>query len=85
MSAMSIRGKHEAKTKVEMEHLIQSEMLVSHADAIRVHAEQQQTINELHKEIAEIKHANKSLQEEVRSLQERLFKTSKTPNLKVKK
>lgn len=73
---------HEAKTQIEMERLIQSEMLVSHADSIRVNAEQQQTINELHKEIAEIKHANKYLQKEVLSLQERLFKS---PKLAVKK
>ena len=79
------KGKHEAKTKIEMEHLIQSEMLVSHADAIRVNAEQRQTINDLHTEIAEVKHANKSLQEEVRALQEKLFKAQKKPVLKVKK
>jgi hypothetical protein len=79
------KGKHEAKTKIEMENLIQSEMLVSHADSIRVNAEQKQTINELHKKIAEIKHANKSLQEDVRTLQEKLFKAQKPPTLKVKK
>ena len=78
-------GKHTAKTQIEMEHLIQSDMLVSHADSIRVNAEQKKTINELHKEIAEIKHANKSLQEEVRTLQEKLFKDQKPLVLKVKK
>jgi uncharacterized coiled-coil protein SlyX len=77
--------KHTAKTQVELFRLLEIDMLVDQADSIRVNAEQKQTINELHKQIAEIKHVNKYLQEEVRTLEEKLFKAQKPLVLKVKK
>lgn len=70
-----------AKTQVELDRLINSELLISQADA---HAEIEKLKVEksaLMKELAEIKYSNEKLQAEIMSLQQRLFNNEKPPTL----
>ena len=67
------RGKHEAKTQVELERLLNSEVLISFGDASQKIEQQKLEIVDLRREIAELKHANSNLQNFSHELQKRLF------------
>ena len=74
---------YEAKTQIELDRLINSELLVSQSDALNLIATYKKDLAEIREELAEAKYANTKLQNENRQLQERLF--ANKPNLTVKK
>lgn len=70
------KGEYAAKTQLELDRLINSELLVSQSDAMSIIADLKQTIKELRQELAELKSANAGLQNDNRNLQRRIFLNS---------
>ena len=77
-----------AKTQVELDRLINSELLVSQSEALNQLSKYKVELTEIRKELAEVQHANKTLQAQKAALERRLFEAAKLntpPELKVKK
>lgn len=73
-----------AKTQVEMDRLINSELLVTQSDALNLIAKYKKELTEVRKELAEVQHANEKLQKENFRLQQRILTMGK-PKLTVGK
>lgn len=76
---------YEAKTQAELERLLNSELLISQADALNQIAKYKKELAEVRDELADVKYANTKLQDENFRLQERLLSSTKKPNLKATK
>ena len=66
-----------AKTQIELDGLINSELLVSQSDALNQIAKYKKELTEVRKELAEAQHANTKLQNENFILQQRILTTGK--------
>ncbi|PKH85447.1 hypothetical protein [Colwellia sp. Bg11-28] len=73
-----------AKTQIELDRLINSELLVSQSDALNEIARSKMEMAELRKELATVQHANTKLQNENFRLQQRILTTGK-PTLTAEK
>lgn len=66
-----------AKTQIELDRLINSELLVSQSDALNQIAKYKIDLTEIRKELATVQHANTKFQNENFRLQQRILTTGK--------
>jgi len=70
-----------AKTQVELDRLINSELLISQSDALSQIAKYKIELTEIRKELAEAQHANTKLQDENFRLQQRVLTKNKPKSI----